>query len=552
MAAPKTPLERGSLQIWFSAGAVTLMLFMTLTLLGVILVKGLSYFWVKDVSAYVVNEDLGFQTNLVYALGEFAGAGTQERMDASNRVIGTWAETRIKRGNRDLYGANQDFRFIRDDFIVEQTQPDDVYVLERMEFGNFYGYFERLEGTDETDLAAAIEAARKEHEPYEELREKAKKLNFKKGKLDIKLTKARFYGKPTEELEKQIAENQEESESIRDKYAVIDDSVREKVAVFKGYANASFPLNGDAPTEDAIWEESTMALVDILRFYQPNQMSFAAKSKLYAAKVWEVVSTNPREANTEGGVFPAIYGTVLMVMLMSIIVMPFGVIAAIYLREYAKEGFVVRCVRIGVNNLAGVPSIVYGIFGLGFFAYTCGGFIDSVFYPWAEHGVFKGPSILWASMTLAVLTVPVVIVATEEALASIPRGVREGSFALGATKFQTVMGVLLPMASPGILTGFILSTARAAGEVAPLMLTGAIEHTDSQPFIDSHAPHINQQFLHLGFNIYHYGFKSPNVEATRPMVYVTTLLLLALVISMNIIAIVVRNRMRKKFTPGAF
>ena len=543
--------ERGSIQIWLSGSAVTIMLLMTATLLGVILVKGLSYFWVKDVGLVQVHEDAGPRTNAVWLLGEFAGSGTQERTDADRRVIGTWPETRIKRGNRDLYGPNQDFRFYRDDQVRGDPELiEDVWVVERMEYGNLYGTLDRLEGTEHTDLHAAVAALRAAKKPYDALRAKAKKVNHRKGKLDVRLQKARHYGKPTAPIEEALAANQAESEQIKDEYLALEEKLREQVAVFKVLADQATPV-ADAGTPPP-WVEREVALIDVHRVYQPNRMGRLSKLGMYFAKVWEVLSTDPREAATEGGVFPAIYGTVLMVFIMSFLVMPFGVVAAIYLREYAKEGPLVRVVRIAVNNLAGVPSIVYGIFGLGFFAYMCGGLIDQAFFPWSEHGVFRGPGLLWASMTLAVLTLPVVIVATEEALASIPRGVREGSLALGATKFQTIVRVLAPMATPGILTGFILATARAAGEVAPLMLTGAIEHVDTQPFLGSDAPHVNQQFLHLGFNIYHYGFKSPNVEATRPMVYVTTLILLGIVVVMNIVAIMVRNRMRRKYTPGAF
>src|SRR5690606_36742991 len=173
---------------------------------------------------------------------------------------------------------------------------------------------------------------------------------------------------------------------------------------------------------------------------------------------------------TEGGIFPAIFGTVMMVMLMSVIVTPFGVIAAVYLKEYAKQGPLTRVIRIAVNNLAGVPSIVYGVLGLGFFVYFLGGSMDELFYPEAAPTpVFGTPGLLWSSLTLALLTLPVVIVATEEGLSRIPRSVREGSYALGATRAETLWRIVLPMASPAMMTGLILAIARAAGEVAPLM-----------------------------------------------------------------------------------
>jgi phosphate transport system permease protein len=230
------------------------------------------------------------------------------------------------------------------------------------------------------------------------------------------------------------------------------------------------------------------------------------------------------------------------------------VLAAIYLREYAREGVLVRLVRIAVNNLAGIPSIVYGIFGLGFFVYGIGGSLDQLFFPERlPTPTFGTGGIFWASLTLALLTVPVVIVATEEALGAIPAGVREGSLSLGATKFQTLMRILLPMASPGIMTGLILAMARAAGEVAPLMITGVVKLAPSLP-LDGNFPflHLDRKFMHLGFHIYDIGFQSPNVEAAKPMVFVTTLLLVLIVVAMSSVAIWLRNRMKKRYTYGTF
>jgi phosphate transport system permease protein len=244
----------------------------------------------------------------------------------------------------------------------------------------------------------------------------------------------------------------------------------------------------------------------------------------------------------------------MMVLLMSVFSLPFGVIAAIYIREYAREGLIIRMVRIAVNNLAGVPSIVYGVFGLGFFVYGIGGSLDSLFFPERlPTPTFGTGGILWSSLTLALLTVPVVIVATEESLASIPKGIREGSLALGATKFQTLTKILLPMATPGIMTGLILSMARAAGEVAPLMIVGVVKLAPTLPF-DTNFPffHMDRKFMHLGFHIYDVGFQSPNVEAAKPMVYVTTMLLLAIVVLASSTAIYLRNRMRSKYTTSTF
>jgi phosphate transport system permease protein len=238
-----------------------------------------------------------------------------------------------------------------------------------------------------------------------------------------------------------------------------------------------------------------------------------------------------------------------MVLIMSLVTTPFGVIAAVYLREYAKQGRLVSAVRIAVNNLAGVPSIVFGVFGVGFFIYGAGAAMDRLFF--AESlptPTFGTGGILWASLTLALLTVPVVIVATEEGLAAVPRGMREGSLALGATKLETTWRVVLPAVMPSILTGLILAVARAAGEVAPLMITGVVKLAPALP-LDGASPfvHLDRKFMHLGFHIYDVGFQSPNVDAARPMVFATTLLLLLLVLALNLGAILLRKRLRKRY-----
>jgi phosphate transport system permease protein len=300
-------------------------------------------------------------------------------------------------------------------------------------------------------------------------------------------------------------------------------------------------------------KQKTLPLAQVVDVYFPNQMGVGAKSLHYLAKVWEFVSDDPRESNTEGGVFPAIYGTVMMVLIMSALVTPLGVLAAFYLREYARQGTFVSAVRIAVNNLAGVPSIVFGVFGVGFFIYFVGGTIDRLFFAEAlPTPTFGTGGILWASLTLALLTIPVVIVATEEGLAAIPGGMREASLALGATKLETTLRVVLPAVMPSILTGLILAMARAAGEVAPLMITGVVKLAPSLP-IDSTWPflHLDRKFMHLGFHIYDVGFQSPNVDAARPMVFTTTLLLLTIVVLLNLFAIGMRNRLRRTYAASA-
>jgi phosphate transport system permease protein len=317
-------------------------------------------------------------------------------------------------------------------------------------------------------------------------------------------------------------------------------------------------LRAEAARDTLLFEladgsEREVPVEAVVRITRPNRMGWPAKTGRYLGRWWEFVSAEPRESNTEGGVFPAIFGTFFLVLLMSVAGVPLGVVAALYLREYAREGFLVRSVRVAVQNLAGVPSIVFGVFGLGFFVYGVGGLVDRLFFPERlPTPTFGTGGVLWASLTLALLTVPVVIVATEEALAAVPRGVREASYALGATRWQTVRRVVLPAAVPGVLTGLILAVARGAGEVAPLMITGVVKLAPALP-LDLQFPfvHLERKFMHLGFHIYDVGFQSPNVEAAKPMVYLTTLLLLVLVVALNLAAIRIRARLREKHRGSA-
>ena len=287
----------------------------------------------------------------------------------------------------------------------------------------------------------------------------------------------------------------------------------------------------------------------ILKIESNNQLSFIEKVGTFFSQIGSFIADDPREANTEGGVFPAIFGTVLMVLLMTVIVSPLGVVAAIYLHEYAGKNAFTKLLRIAVINLAGVPSIVYGVFGLGFFVYMVGGTLDQLFYPETlPSPTFGTPGVMWSAITLAILTLPVVIVSTEEGLARIPSAMRHGSLALGATKAETLWRIILPIASPAIMTGIILAIARAAGEVAPLMLVGVVKMAPNLP-LDGNFPflHLDRKFMHLGFHIYDVGFQSPNVEAARPLVYATALLLVTIIIALNMTAVSIRNRLREKY-----
>lgn len=254
---------------------------------------------------------------------------------------------------------------------------------------------------------------------------------------------------------------------------------------------------------------------------------------------WEFVSAAPREGMTAGGIFPAIFGTVALTLLMTIAAVPAGVITAIYLVEYASpHSRLARLVRVCIANLAGVPSIVFGLFGLGFFVSTVGKSIDTAVYD--GRLTYGKPSLVWAALTLAILTLPVVVVATEEALRAVPKDLRDASIALGATKFQTIVRVLLPEALGGILTGGILAVSRGAGEVAPIMFTGAAY------FLPYLPTNLNDQFMNLGYHVYVLATQSPDVDRTKPLLYGTVLVLLVLTFSLNLVAILIRMRTRRR------
>lgn len=423
--------------VTFTGAALSGVVLMLAALILVISINGTRAFWPSELHLFELKDG----SRVIGELHE----------EEASPVDPEKISYRIKTANRDLYGL--DFRWLESEDIIESTSPDDLIVVERMEYGDFFA------------------------------------------------TKVEQHG-PTLVL------------------------------------------------YDAEQKTTRISSASVARQYQPNSMSPINKLSIYFDKVADLFTEDPREANTEGGLLPAIFGTILLIFVMSIVSFPFGVIAAIYMKEYAKEGWLLKVVRVAVNNLAGIPSIVFGIFGLGFFVYGIGGGIDRLFF--SEHlpaPTFGTGGLLWASLTLGLLTVPVVIVSTEEALNVIPKGIREGSLALGSSKFQALIRVIVPMASPGILTGFILAMTRAAGEVAPLMITGVVKLAPELA-LDGTFPflHLDRKFMHLGFHIYDVGFQSPNVEAAKPMVYVTTLLLLCIVITLTSGAIFLRGRVKKKFS----
>ena len=532
--------KTGEHWIWLNAGALAVSMVMVVGLTLLIAVRGLAHFWPAEVVQIQYNND-GQQETILAEVVEHETKYVGDP-DKDGRLE---TSTLLKIGNRESFGL--DFRWIKEDNIVEQTVPQHAVVLERHEWGNFYGMFESATRAGQTvqgidSWATVQEWIADAIEMHDEIKSIEKvDIGIVNGAMEKLRLKERGYildNALTEERKAELAKKRAELDA---EYEEIMVDLNKRYADLKAAGEINFKISTG--------QISTIQIKEIVHAFMPNDMSLGEKLGHYSMKAWEFVSDDPREANTEGGIFPAIFGTVMMVFLMTILVTPFGVIAAVYLREYAKQGPVVRMIRISVNNLAGVPSIVFGVFGLGFFVYFLGGSIDELFFPEAlPSPTFGSPGLLWASLTLALLTLPVVIVSTEEGLARIPQAVREGSLALGATKIETLWRTVLPMASPAIMTGLILAIARAAGEVAPLMLVGVVKLAPDL-VVDMTAPfiHLDRQFMHLGFHIYDVGFQSPNVEAARPLVYATALLLVLVIIGLNLAAIFIRNRLREKY-----
>lgn len=538
----------GAPWIWLNAGAVSVSIVVVFGLLFMIAVKGMGHFWPANVYQF----DYQAESDQISVIGEFIQAENIDRSRYEESGMGAAPEGSefvkrwlIKTGNREILSA--DFRWVDDFKIQHKEAPEDLIVIERTEWGNFYGYLKQISESgkklDDQDInwqQLETRIAR-----VTELREQIHGLeNGDIGTINYQLERLRLQRRSLEldglESKENLAKIEMQEKALDVDYQVLRKQLLElnnKIS----RDTASFEI-----MDGSVIELKLSAMVSILK---PNSLNVFEKSLKYFSNFKNFILDDPREANTEGGVFPAIFGTVMMVLLMSILVTPLGVVAAVYLREYAKQGAMIRLIRIAVNNLAGVPSIVYGVFGLGFFVYFLGGNIDQLFFPEALPApTFGTPGLMWASLTLALLTLPVVIVSTEEGLARIPRSFREGSLALGATKFETLWKIVLPMSSPSIMTGLILAVARAAGEVAPLMMVGVVKLAPQLP-VDGNAPfmHLDRKFMHLGFHIFDVGFQSPNVEAARPLVYATAFLLVLVIVLLNLAAIILRNRLRERY-----
>ncbi|MEX1048369.1 MAG: phosphate ABC transporter permease PstA [Akkermansiaceae bacterium] len=527
--------RKGEPLIWLTAAGLAFGVAMALGLFCLIFVKGTASFWPRHIDLMEVSQSGA--TELV------AGHVIQQTQRRDMEGV-LHDEIQVFRGNRDLTG--EAFKYIDRQDIKATSRPGSILLVERLEYGPAIVYPVALQVP-----AGRIDAASAEFQPaLDRLLEQGRAA--REELLVIERKKIGAISRELELLGRAEKANTLDPELAASRRAELqgefDQLQIEAAAVRATLAGSSF-LGTTADGREVSFPAGTL-----LGVFASNRASFFERIGEMFHRMKKFIIEDPREANTEGGVFPAIFGTVVMTLVMSFFVTPFGVIAAIYLREYAKQGLMVRIVRISVNNLAGVPSIVFGVFGLAFFVYFVGGGIDQWFYsdklPTPTYGT---PGILWASLTLAILTLPVVIVATEEALSAVPRGVREAALACGASKWQTIQRIVLPASLPGILTGVILAMARGAGEVAPLMLVGVVKLAATLP-VDDIAPfiHPERKFMHLGFHIFDLGFQSPDAEAAKPIVYATALLLILVVVTLNLTAILIRNRLKKRFAVSSF
>ena len=550
----RTRSTTGEPMVWLTAMGLTIGLVMVVYLIGLIVVNGLTAFWPARVAQIEIREGSQAGINNTPRLGgkivkvqqkATQGDGTRDRR-----------EWQVMVGNKEVYGFG--FTYIDYADIASVSYPADVMLIERLEYGDALGLPVTLQIKGEGTLPATHAEFTSRFQALvtevNQRREAIKDIEQRDiGRINATMDALRLQQRAMERAQ------QAGTSVSATQFQPLQNAMAALQAEYELLARRAGELRNQQHEHALTYrlitgEERRLALGQIVHFSFPNQLSTWQRLGLFWHHVWVFLSEEPREANTEGGVFPAIFGTFVMTLLMSLAVTPFGVLAALYLREYAKQGLIVRTVRIAVNNLAGVPSIVFGVFGLGFFVYLVGGTIDQLFFSTAlPTPTFGTGGIVWAALTLALMTVPVVIVATEEALAAVPRGTREGSLACGASKWQTIQRIVLPAAAPGILTGLILAMARGAGEVAPLMLVGVVKLAPTFP-VDGLFPfvHLDRKFMHLGFHIFDLGFQSPDSDAAKPMVFATTLLLIMLIVLLNIGAIWMRDRLRKKYATGAF
>ncbi len=637
-----SPAAQGESMVWLSGGALSVAISMVVGLLAFIFWQGIGTFWPvplvqlektdhQIVLGEVTDEDTYRPGDEVFAsLSPEIAAAARKKVDQQKGIA---TRRNLRTGNFEL--SKTDFTWVDEQLVAKESLPQWAVVFERLTWGRMYATPTAFIRDGQEVAKSPAEAWKQFEDCHDTIRKRwEQRVSLQKYDLGavsrvknnawLDITKAELaFGKNSPEktaAEEKLHELEqwEETESTRisgEIKKLDQENDRYKLRV----------TTGQGQTVD-------LAVVDIVRAYPANQLGFWSKLGVYFSRWSEFLFGEPREANSEGGVFPAIWGTVAMTLTMSLLVVPFGVLAALYLREYAKSGWIVSAVRIAINNLAGVPSIVFGVFGLGFFCYGLGKYIDvgpdevarwtsRQWWTWFSvllgvvagaigcgywslvnekesagskrrwlgrgalilwllglyltynlaahapffHGFFEAKAkssnaptfgtggLMWSAFTLALLTLPVVIVATEEALSAVPKSMREGSYACGASKWQTIRRIVLPRALPGIMTGTILAMARGAGEVAPLMLVGVVKLVPDLP-VDGVFPfvHPDRSFMHLGFHIFDVALQSRNSEAAKPMVFTTTLLLIAIIATLNIAAVWLRGRLRRKFVAAHF
>lgn len=560
-------LAHGEPMVWLTGGALAVALLMILGLLLLVLAQGSTTFWPVPVEQFELHDGRVLMGEATRSERFEPDQSLLDQLDEESRLHaegrrtegdGTIQRRLLRIGNYELTGEH--FAWIADYEVAQRERPPWALVVERLEWGRFYGEPEAfvIDGEVVADTPESVWAAFNEHHEAARRRWEARRrlevheigrVNARQEAARIALRKAEIdHGAESPQAAAAASRFESVQGEVEEQFAHLREKIRDL-----NEENARYVL----VLRTAQGQEKRLEAAEIVRAYPANQLSLGGRAAVYFSRWGEFLGDNPREANSEGGVFPAIFGTVLMTIIMSLLVVPLGVLGALYLREYAKGGAIVSAVRIAINNLAGVPSIVFGVFGLGFFCYLVGGTIDDLFFraKSASGPTFGAGGLFWASLTLALLTLPVVIVATEEALAAVPNSMREGSYACGASKWQTIKRIVLPRAMPGIMTGTILAMARGAGEVAPLMLVGAVKLAPELPgAINSIAPyfHVERSFMHLGFHIYDLGFQSQNSEAAKPMVFTTTLLLIAIIAALNLAAAWLRLRLRRKFVGNQF
>lgn len=634
---------QGEHMVWLSGGSLVLAIAMIAGLFTCIVSQGVRTFWPSRIVQVEQHDGerplLGeVVSSELYKVDPAIRDGLNE--EAKKRLAveeekhgGRVRRRRMRVEAKELGGPS--YKWVSEFEVKGESQPPWAVVIERTDSGRLYGILSGIavagKEIDEESPRIVLQHFQTYFVSVESSRAEIASLKARDLARVNSMTEAARVAERKAVIDygpdsSQAVSEKARSEKIKAEGEVEIDQIYKKIEGLNGEMERAALL-----VQLANGEKVKIPLATIVRLVPVNQLTFGESVGVYFSRWGEFLFTEPRNANTEGGVLPAIWGTVAMTLLMSMAVAPFGVLAALYLREYAKGGWVVSAIRIAINNLAGVPSIVFGIFGLGFFCYNVGAFVDGgpsrigvdplpppswFFYlfllavcavgafvatlfgaaqPGKEdplwrriirytapviwllatfllvYAVLRSPyfhgfyyaklpeptfgkgGVLWAALTLSLLTLPVVIVATEEALSAVPNSMREGSYACGAGKWQTIRRIVLPHALPGIMTGMILAMARGAGEAAPLMLVGAVSSAPNLP-VDTSFPyvHADRSFMHLAYLILFLGFQSPDSEAARPMVYTTALLLLSIVLALNVTSIWLRSRLKKAFQASHF